>query len=136
MRCEQHAYLYLFGFLVGSVYLHVTQGHVDQTNFTRDTSRIEQHKAAVHADDQYAKTRSREISLAKVVGLLYKIGEKFQIYLSHDSQEGAEPNASFIAKKEYLMICKKPAIQIITKFTLGFIVTYNKVLDSVVVTSE
>jgi hypothetical protein len=118
------------------VYLHVRQSHVDQTNFTRDTSRIEQHKAAVRADDQYAKTRSREISLAKVVGLLSRFGGKIQIYQSHDNQEGADPNASFIAKKEYLMIWKKPAIQIITKFTLGFIVTYNKVLDSVVVTSE
>jgi hypothetical protein len=71
-----------------------------------------------------------------VVGLLSRFGGKIQIYLSHDNQEGAEPNSSFIAKKECLMICKKPAIQIITKFTLGFIVTYNKVLDSVVVTSE
>ena len=63
----------LFSFLVRSVYLHVRLGNVDQTNFTRDTSRI-QHKGVVPADNQYAKTLLGETSMTKVVRLLSRFG--------------------------------------------------------------
>ena len=64
----------LFSFRVRSVYLHIRQGNVDQTNFTRDTSRIQQHKGAVPADNQYAKTLLGETSMTKVVRLLSRFG--------------------------------------------------------------